>query len=42
VLAKVVQKFRLEYNGGNIGLKTGLINAPDRDVVLRLTERQAC
>jgi len=40
VLAKVVQKFRLEYNGANIGLKTGLINAPDSDVVLRLTERQ--
>jgi len=42
VLAKVVQKFSIEYNGGNIGLKTGLINAPDSEVVLRLTERQGC
>ena len=39
VMAKVVQKFKLEYGGEEIGVKTGLINSPDREVVLILKER---
>ena len=41
VMVKVLQRFQLEHNGEDVGMKTGLINSPDRDVVLTLKERPA-
>ena len=40
MLAKVVQRFKLEYQGEDVGVKTGLINAPDSDVVLIFKDRR--
>jgi len=41
VMVKLLQRFQLEHNGEDVGMKTGLINSPDRDVVLTLKERPA-
>ena len=40
MLAKVVQRFQLEYRGEAVGIRTGFVNTPDREVVLILRERR--
>ena len=40
VLAKIIQRFKIEYKGDAVGMRTGLINTPDRDIVLMLRERK--
>ena len=34
LIAKVIQKYRLECEGGEIGLHTTFVNKPDKDLVL--------
>jgi len=38
--AKVVQRYQLEHAGEPIGLSTGILNSPDREVRLHLRERR--
>merc|ERR1711936_6809 len=37
VLAKMIQRFRLEYHGGEVDVKTGFFGSPNIDVVLKIT-----
>ena len=39
VAAKVVQHYRLEHRGEEVGLRTGFLNAPDKDICIKFTER---
>jgi len=39
MMAKIVQKFRLEYKGDKIGCKTALISVPDKPVIIKFLRR---
>ena len=39
ILAKMIQRFKLEYHGVEVDVKTGFTNSPDRNVILKITER---
>ena len=38
-MVKVIQNFRIEYEGEDIGIKTSFVSTPDRPVVLKFIER---
>ena len=40
VMAKIIQRFQIEYKGETVGMRTGLINTPDRGIVVILRERK--
>jgi len=40
LLAKVVQRYKMEYRGEEVDLKTGFVNYPDREVVIHFKERR--
>jgi len=38
-MVKVIQNFRIEYDGEDVGIKTSFVAAPDKPVVLKFIER---
>ena len=36
---KTLQRYRLEYQGAEVDMETGIVSRPDRDVVLTLVNR---
>ena len=39
MLAKLVQRCKIEYQGEEINIKSGLVGSPDKPVVLTVTQR---
>ena len=39
LMVKVIQNFRIEYDGEDIGIRTSFVAAPDKPVVLKFIER---
>ena len=39
-MVKVIQKFRIEYDGEDVGIKTSFVAAPDKPVVLKFIDRE--
>jgi len=39
VVVKLMQRFRMEYQGEDVGIKSGLVGGPDREIVLSLRGR---
>ena len=40
LMVKVIQKFRIEYDGEDVGIKTSFVAAPDKPVVLKFIDRE--
>eukprot|EP00092_Neocalanus_flemingeri_P009084 GFUD01009779.1.p1 GENE.GFUD01009779.1~~GFUD01009779.1.p1 ORF type:complete len:270 (-),score=71.07 GFUD01009779.1:246-1055(-) len=39
IMAKMIQRFKLEYHGEDVDIKSGLLNSPVKEVILSVRER---
>ena len=39
LMIKIVQKYKLEYNGPKVGITTAFVNKPDKNIRLRFVKR---
>jgi hypothetical protein len=38
-MAKTIQRFKIEYHGEDVDIKSGLVGAPDKEIILKVIVR---